>query len=187
MIQVSGERARDHAAVAAGFAWGAIQPVAGAVADRIGTGRVIKGWDQGLIGMQVGGKRKLQVPAHLAYGERQIGALIKPNSNLVFEKEGRPVVFRDLNANIQNVKVSEKCYFKPLITPNPVYENFQLTSMRQMKTVRIYNLNGTLIHESHPWSYQADFNNLSNITKGLFLVEVTDVSGEVNTVKLMAN
>ena len=47
------------------------------------------------------------------------------------------------NANIQNVKVSEKCYFKPLITPNPVYENFQLTSMRQMKTVRIYNVNGT--------------------------------------------
>lgn len=91
------------------------------------------------------------------------------------------------NANIQNVKVSEKCYFKPIVTPNPVFEDFQITSMRQMKTVRIYNVNGTLIHESHPGTYQADFNNLSNITKGLFLVEVTDVSGEVNTVKLMAN
>ena len=61
----------------------------------IGTGRVIKGWDQGLIGMQVGGKRKLQVPAHLAYGERQIGAHIKPSSNLVFEIELLEVLTRD--------------------------------------------------------------------------------------------
>jgi peptidylprolyl isomerase len=60
----------------------------------IGTGRVIKGWDQGLIGMQVGGKRKLHVPAHLAYGERQIGVLIKPNSNLVFEIELLEVLTR---------------------------------------------------------------------------------------------
>ena len=61
----------------------------------IGTGRVIKGWDQGLIGMQVGGKRKLHVPAHLAYGERQIGAHIKPNSNLIFEIELLEVLTRD--------------------------------------------------------------------------------------------
>jgi peptidylprolyl isomerase len=61
----------------------------------IGTGRVIKGWDQGLIGMQVGGKRKLSVPAHLAYGERQVGPLIKPNSDLVFEIELLEVLTRD--------------------------------------------------------------------------------------------
>lgn len=61
----------------------------------IGTGRVIKGWDQGMIGMQTGGKRKLYVPAHLAYGERQMGALIKPNSNLVFEIELLEVLTRD--------------------------------------------------------------------------------------------
>lgn len=61
----------------------------------IGTGRVIKGWDIGLMGMQVGGKRKLFVPAHLAYGERQIGAHIKPNSNLVFEIELLEVLTRD--------------------------------------------------------------------------------------------
>ena len=61
----------------------------------IGTGRVIKGWDIGLMGMKVGGKRKLYVPAHLAYGERQIGAHIKPNSNLIFEIELLEVVTRD--------------------------------------------------------------------------------------------
>lgn len=61
----------------------------------IGTGRVIKGWDQGLMGMRVGGKRKLFVPAHLAYGERQMGAHIKPNSNLLFEIELLEVLTRD--------------------------------------------------------------------------------------------
>jgi FKBP-type peptidyl-prolyl cis-trans isomerase len=53
----------------------------------IGSGRVIKGWDQGLMGMREGGKRRLFVPAHLAYGERQVGPHIKPNSNLIFEVE----------------------------------------------------------------------------------------------------
>ena len=61
----------------------------------IGTGRVIKGWDIGLMGMQVGGKRKLQVPAHLAYGERSMGAHIKPNSDLTFEIELLEVLTRD--------------------------------------------------------------------------------------------
>ena len=61
----------------------------------IGTGRVIKGWDQGLMGMKVGGKRKLFVPAHLAYGERQIGKLISPNSDLSFEIELLEVLTRD--------------------------------------------------------------------------------------------
>jgi peptidylprolyl isomerase len=61
----------------------------------IGTGRVIKGWDIGLMGMQVGGKRKLFVPAHLAYGERSVGAHIKPHSNLTFEIELLEVLTRD--------------------------------------------------------------------------------------------
>ncbi|WAH57031.1 FKBP-type peptidyl-prolyl cis-trans isomerase [Pseudomonas silvicola] len=61
----------------------------------IGTGRVIKGWDIGLMGMQVGGKRKLFVPAHLAYGERSMGAHIKPHSNLLFEIELLEVLTRD--------------------------------------------------------------------------------------------
>jgi peptidylprolyl isomerase len=61
----------------------------------IGSGRVIKGWDQGIMGMKVGGKRKLNVPSHLAYGERQIGTLIKPYSNLIFTVELLEVLTRD--------------------------------------------------------------------------------------------
>ena len=60
-----------------------------------GTGRVIKGWDQGLVGMKVGGKRKLSIPSHLAYGERQMGSLIAPNSDLFFEIELLEVLTRD--------------------------------------------------------------------------------------------
>jgi len=53
----------------------------------IGAGRVIQGWDQGLMGMREGGKRTLHVPAHLAYGDRQKGPHIKPHSNLIFHVE----------------------------------------------------------------------------------------------------
>lgn len=53
----------------------------------IGSGRVIKGWDQGLMGMREGGKRTLFVPSHLAYGERKIGKFITPHSNLLFHVE----------------------------------------------------------------------------------------------------
>lgn len=60
----------------------------------IGSGRVIKGWDQGLMGMKEGGKRTLFVPSHLGYGEREKG-LIKPHSNLIFHVEMLEVRTRD--------------------------------------------------------------------------------------------
>jgi FK506-binding protein 2 len=53
----------------------------------VGAGHVIQGWDQGLLGMKIGEKRKLTIAPHLAYGDRAMGSVIKKNSTLVFETE----------------------------------------------------------------------------------------------------
>ena len=52
---------------------------------KIGAGQVIKGWDEGIVGMKVGGTRKLVIPPDLAYGSQGAGATIPPNSTLTFE------------------------------------------------------------------------------------------------------
>ena len=54
---------------------------------KLGAGQVIPGWDEGVAGMQPGGKRRLTVPAQLAYGARGAGGVIPPNAVLVFEVE----------------------------------------------------------------------------------------------------
>lgn len=60
--------------------WGRGEPLR----FQVGVGMVIRGWDEGLLGMKVGGRRRLEIPSEMAYGSRGAGSAIAPNESLIF-------------------------------------------------------------------------------------------------------
>lgn len=60
--------------------WGRGEPLR----FQVGVGMVIRGWDEGLLGMKVGGRRRLEIPSEMAYGSRGAGSAIGPNESLIF-------------------------------------------------------------------------------------------------------
>jgi FK506-binding protein 14 len=97
---------------------------------QLGVGHVIRGWDEGLLDMCVGEKRKLTIPPHLAYGDSGAGDLIPPGSTLVFETELVDVgeapppanVFKDIDNDKDNLLSREEVveYIKKQMPPDSI-------------------------------------------------------------------
>ena len=83
----------------------------GSISFRLGENRVIPGWERGLIGMKVGGKRTLRIPPQLAYGEKGIGDVIPPNSHLEFDVE-----LKSIATNAMEEKTAELMTMSPFKT-----------------------------------------------------------------------
>ena len=81
----------------------------GSISFRVGERKVISGWEQGLVGMRVGGKRTLKIPPQLAYGKKGIGEVIPPNSHLQFDVE-----MKAMPSNALEEKVAELFSLNPL-------------------------------------------------------------------------
>eukprot|EP00579_Thalassiosira_antarctica_P001415 CAMPEP_0201870610 /NCGR_PEP_ID=MMETSP0902-20130614/3690_1 /ASSEMBLY_ACC=CAM_ASM_000551 /TAXON_ID=420261 /ORGANISM="Thalassiosira antarctica, Strain CCMP982" /LENGTH=200 /DNA_ID=CAMNT_0048396295 /DNA_START=132 /DNA_END=734 /DNA_ORIENTATION=- len=92
------------------------------ISFRLGEGRVIAGWEQGIAGMKVGGKRVLKIPPQLAYGERGAGADIPPGAHLVFECELKGVAGSELEESFAEVSMNPlKILAFVLVISNFVY------------------------------------------------------------------